>query len=426
MKNGRITFSGFDSDGNHTAILYENVYYRITDSDFISYLQRICAGENRTDASSVATELIPGESYVSWQCLYMTPLSSFAAVGGDSGCQYIVGDNYFVTINRNSGSIVSVTGKPLEGTDAYDVPKWGWQEFPYTDEEWASLYKPDGFGARKGISQLYNEILYQPLTAGKFLLRVDGDLWLVELASNPEMGTYLWSIYSLVPESAMASPSGSMRRCSVPAVRCSVLSLIWTTMRSPLSAQRVIWLTSTASTTPGSSMVVPAGKCLWWSPVNKEGTVVSDADIHFSVHRDGVTTYAGTIYISRDKESNGAYPLYTATIVGTGLHLAQNTENEGGVISAVSTSAVDDEAKKYYLIIGADGVKSIELTMPNSSGGCENADGSLFKKGERIWLENLDGYNDLRGLMITAIVRMAKSSGLHPFLTAKKTKDLPI
>lgn len=41
--------------------------------------------------------------------------------------------------------------------------------------------------------------------------------------------------------------------------------------------------------------------------------------------------------------------------------------------------------------------------MPNSSGGCENADGSLFKKGERIWLENLDGYTDLRGLTITAL-----------------------
>ena len=32
-----------------------------------------------------------------------------------------------------------------------------------------------------------------------------------------------------------------------------------------------------------------------------------------------------------------------------------------------------------------------------------NADGSLFKKGERIWLENLDGYADLRGLTITAL-----------------------
>lgn len=62
-----------------------------------------------------------------------------------------------------------------------------------------------------------------------------------------------------------------------------------------------------------------------------------------------------------------------------------------------------DEPAKYYLTIGAEGVKSIELSMPNSSGGFENADGSLLKKGERIWLENLDGYSDLRGLTITAL-----------------------
>ena len=65
--------------------------------------------------------------------------------------------------------------------------------------------------------------------------------------------------------------------------------------------------------------------------------------------------------------------------------------------------SIEDEFSKFYLTIGAEGVKSIELTMPNASGGCENADGSLFKKGERIWLENLDGYADLRGLTITAL-----------------------
>ena len=65
--------------------------------------------------------------------------------------------------------------------------------------------------------------------------------------------------------------------------------------------------------------------------------------------------------------------------------------------------SIEDEFSKFYLTIGAEGVKSIELTMPNASGGCENADGSLFKKGERIWLENLDGYTDLRGLTITAL-----------------------
>ena len=65
--------------------------------------------------------------------------------------------------------------------------------------------------------------------------------------------------------------------------------------------------------------------------------------------------------------------------------------------------SIEDELSKFYLTIGAEGVKSIELTMPSSSGGCENADGSLFKKGERIWLENLGGYSDLCGLTITAL-----------------------
>ena len=65
--------------------------------------------------------------------------------------------------------------------------------------------------------------------------------------------------------------------------------------------------------------------------------------------------------------------------------------------------SIEDEFSKFYLTIGSEGVKSIKLSMPNSSGGFENVDGSLLKKGERIWLENLDGYTDLRGLTITAL-----------------------
>ena len=69
----------------------------------------------------------------------------------------------------------------------------------------------------------------------------------------------------------------------------------------------------------------------------------------------------------------------------------------------IQFSSIEDEISKFYLTIGSEGVKSIKLSMPNSSGGFENADGSLLKKGERIWLENLDGYTDLRGLTITAL-----------------------
>ena len=70
---------------------------------------------------------------------------------------------------------------------------------------------------------------------------------------------------------------------------------------------------------------------------------------------------------------------------------------------AIQFPAAEDEPSKFYLTIGSEGVKCIALSMPNASGGCENADGSLFKKGERIWLDNLDGYADLSGLTITAL-----------------------
>ena len=59
---------------------------------------------------------------------------------------------------------------------------------------------------------------------------------------------------------------------------------------------------------------------------------------------------------------------------------------------AILFPSTENEPSKFYLTIGSEGVKSIKLSMPNSSGGFENADGSLLKKGERIWLENLDGY----------------------------------
>ena len=66
-------------------------------------------------------------------------------------------------------------------------------------------------------------------------------------------------------------------------------------------------------------------------------------------------------------------------------------------------SEANDVLDRYWLTIGADGVKRIEIKTAHSSGGCEHADGSLYKKGERIWVECLDGYLDLRGVSFTAL-----------------------
>ena len=55
--------------------------------------------------------------------------------------------------------------------------------------------------------------------------------------------------------------------------------------------------------------------------------------------------------------------------------------------------------RALYLIVGMDGVTEIEVTTPYTSGGCVHADGSPLKKGEKLWLEQVDS---LSGVSITA------------------------
>ena len=62
-----------------------------------------------------------------------------------------------------------------------------------------------------------------------------------------------------------------------------------------------------------------------------------------------------------------------------------------------------DTEQGYYLLIGADGVNEIQVSLPDSGGGVVNADGSFFQKGEKVYLEPLQGITDLRGLSITAL-----------------------
>lgn len=293
-------------------------------------------------------ELIPGTTYVSYQCLYMNPLSSYAAMGGDSGCKYIVGEDYFATINRNDGSFVSVTNPNLDtatsGLDGLqnmiDISSWEWQEFPYTDEEWAALYIPQGFGGISNISEIYDEMFYLPLTAGKFLLKMDGDLWLVELASNNQMGTYLWSIYSLVPESAMGV--AQWEYAPMLSSRCPLFRFEFDMDYTEISAvctESLLMDWETPGATADNSMTFKKGVPLCWSPLDEDGNVVTSAIIHFSVHQDDIVSYSGTIYI----EGNSGYDgrrIYNATIVGTGLHLDPHSEISGGVISAIASPNV--------------------------------------------------------------------------------------
>ncbi|MCD8192547.1 MAG: M56 family metallopeptidase [Oscillospiraceae bacterium] len=138
-----------------------------------------------TNPQGSSAELAAG-TYVSEQCLYMNPLSSYAALNGDSGFKYTVGEGSFTATSRGSGT-QTVTA----------VPSWEWQKFPYTDEEWATLYIG---GGAENLSEQYGELKYIPLTSSNFLMLADGDIWLVDLMNSQTLGTCLWSIYTLTPQ----------------------------------------------------------------------------------------------------------------------------------------------------------------------------------------------------------------------------------
>jgi beta-lactamase regulating signal transducer with metallopeptidase domain len=63
----------------------------------------------------------------------------------------------------------------------------------------------------------------------------------------------------------------------------------------------------------------------------------------------------------------------------------------------------EDNGLKYYLTIAADNVASIQVSTPYKSGGGQHADGSLYEKGEKVYLESLDGLTDLSGVTVTAL-----------------------
>lgn len=84
-------------------------------------------------------------------------------------------------------------------SEEYRPINWGWQEFPYTDAEWNALYSMEGFGAQTDLLANYDEVQYQPLMLGYSILKVDDELWLVNMNSiNDEQA--IWSIYVIEPE----------------------------------------------------------------------------------------------------------------------------------------------------------------------------------------------------------------------------------
>ena len=252
-----------------------------------------------------------GRSYVSYACLYMSPLSSFFPMGGDSGSRYVLTENAFLIMDRSGNA------------ERVEPASWEWSPFEYSAAA-QHLFDSDWFDtdSKLRLIEPYTERYWLTLNDAYALARMDGELWLVETRENDKVGRYLWSIYCLVDEESFGFAQWSSR----PMV----------SMASPWFEFVFEDLTvDSAVCTDGTVELTETG--LRWSPYQTgwDGLkpAAETAKISFtSYSADGAARY-GSIYITGERGDNAMNVFYTARVVGTGLVMRQREDYEGGVIA---------------------------------------------------------------------------------------------
>ncbi len=251
-------------------------------------------------------ELVPGVNYVTNQCLFFNDRFVIDILNpNDSGYRYRVEGDQLIMEYRSATGIASSLKTERDRT--FSGIQKGWQPFPYTDEEWAAMYY--AVTPVTDISQRYSQMLYLPLSEHYFLLRMDGEIWLVELISPFSDGKfYLCAIFTLVPEDA----AGTAQWMADP-----LLSIFAPNFDFQFQVPGDTVLATCAEGTlsngilSGNCLTLDAQGTLSWSPRGADGVHAETGKIYFQFG----TGHIGTLYITSEGNS------YTARVVGPGLTL---------------------------------------------------------------------------------------------------------
>ncbi len=255
-----------------------------------------------------AEKAVEGTAYVPVQCLYMNPLSSTLDWGGDNGCRYLLGKKRFAEIRRDNGA---VTLFEAEGK------VWKWQKFPFTEEEWQSLFLQETTQTAWSILERFEQKEYLSISDRLFLLRLDGQLWLCDNRENPQMGQQLWSIYRLVPEVELGGALWEYAPMLDSRAPCF-------TFRAEGVEERYI-----LSCSAGEAEVREDGSLCWY-PGGADGGTAESAVIRFAAYA-GERSWQPTLYLA-SQEAEAGRRLYTAEIAGADAVLTTDVETGHAVI----------------------------------------------------------------------------------------------
>ncbi len=313
----------------------ENVYYYKT-------------GKN--DFDKLLECMLSDNVYVSEKCLFMHPLSSFAAMGGDSGVRYIFQKEQITLENRN-GAVNIIDG----------ISKNGWEKLPWDASQWSELFVMSGTKP-KMTQEFFDTARHRKLNDNYSLINYSGELWLVEFRENPQMGRYIWCVFSLIPEAQkgqalweyapyMSSrPPGFSFKFDFPYTEISAVSV---------DGRLLDFENNGTGYAEGAHLTYAQGHTLCWSPGNinenkqMQAMYASGAEVRFTVNNGEKNVAAGCIYIDKIEDRKGVGDVYQAKIVGTGLKIRQNSETHGAIISleteSTHTSSKTEDDSTYTL-----------------------------------------------------------------------------
>ncbi len=262
----------------------------------------VCMMAGCHDKNTLDNDQIENGRYVTTLCVYISPLSSWMPLGEDSGYVYQIEDGQF-TITARGGSC----------REEIPVEEWTWQDFPYTNEEWAEMLV---MLEAENPLDTYEKKLYLPLSEEYELMKMDDQLWIAE-----KRGTQIWSVFRLAPEGSM----GTAQWTYVPGSKEDTVSFSFDVDCEQISVFSTAGEITGEDGERGMNLTLTQTKEVQWS---KDA---SEAKIYFYVYGDtNRITYSGAIYLSGEKADDGSI-VYEIQLACGGLRMEQDKKT-GSII----------------------------------------------------------------------------------------------
>lgn len=269
------------------------------------------------------------EHYVSARCLYIHPQERFDRETDDSRLIYSLTDKEFILSSRNGDCYIKTE------------IKGDWQEFPYTEDEWNSMFQLGEMAYSEACVDIsnYENIQYRPLSETYSLLKLDDKLLMVEIQPCGKLGNLVWSVWEVMPKETM----GSVVWTYEPDKKMSGFAFeleFYGTLNAWSSAGEIFWLGNEAGeVNQGREIVVQenmkeksewslsginAPCTLYWRPLYTE---ILYAELILTTVENGEVCYY-RIYINGEPQTDGSI-VYTAEVGGKICNLVQDKSGVG-------------------------------------------------------------------------------------------------